>query len=96
MSAIETLIKTVLNHLDLDVEVLKEQVTSRIKAFETNVETLNATLIAHHKSLARIEDAIARVEAQISTIDIFASADERKPNGTGNALPPPVRPDETS
>lgn len=55
MSAIEGMVRTILSALDIDVEKLKEEVTGRIKNFETNLETLNATLIALHKSNKRIE-----------------------------------------
>lgn len=46
MSAIENMMRMVLSSLDIDVEGMKTEVTSRIVAFEANIATLNATLIA--------------------------------------------------
>lgn len=58
MSAMETLLRTVLNVSGVDVEEIKKEVTTRIAAFEANVETLNNTLIKHHQMLERIENKI--------------------------------------
>lgn len=55
MSAMEGLLRTVLNVSGIDIEEVKKEVTSRITAFEGNVETLNNTLISQHHHLAQIE-----------------------------------------
>jgi len=89
MSAIEGMVRTILSALDIDVEKLKEEVTGRIKNFETNLETLNATLIALHKSNKRIEaklDAICEyhnIRVTLPTANdtelVNERVDERKP-----------------
>lgn len=55
MSAMENMVRTVLKAMDLDVDQVKSEVTSRIVAFENNLATLNATLIAINGRLENIE-----------------------------------------
>ncbi len=58
MSAMENMVRTVLRALDVDVDTLKAEVTGRIVQFETNVQTLNTTLISLHERTARIEKTL--------------------------------------
>lgn len=66
MSAIENMMRMVLSSLDIDVEGMKTEVTSRIVAFEANIATLNATLIDHQKSLERIEQHLIVVRGALN------------------------------
>lgn len=59
MSALETMVRTVLGALDLDVDQVKGEVTSRIKAFEANLATLNATLISLDARMSAMEKNMA-------------------------------------
>lgn len=65
MSAMESLLKTVLNVSGVDIEEVKWEVTTRIAAFEANVETLNSTLIQHHEKLASIEKNLEALFAHL-------------------------------
>ena len=88
MSALESMIRTVLNAMDLDVEEVKAQVTSRIKAFEQNLATLNATLISHDTRLARIEKNLVTLMAKYD-LPYDLSTKGAPPNGhdTGGTVP---------
>ena len=44
MSAIENMIKMVLNALDIDADTIKTEVTNRVQQFEVNVNSLNAAV----------------------------------------------------
>lgn len=87
MSAIESMIRTILNSMDIDVEEIKEETTRRIKAFEGNLQTLNTTLINHHASLARIEADLTTLFAHFG-ITRPATAQGNVTNGTGNPATP--------
>jgi hypothetical protein len=65
----ERMLATVLRSMDIDVEKIKHEIGMRVKAFEDNVETLNTTLCAHHKSLQELESATARIEAVLASIE---------------------------
>lgn len=54
-TAIETMARTILRALDVDVEALKSETITRIAQFEQNVKTLNETLILLHEGVKRIE-----------------------------------------
>lgn len=58
---LENVVRTLLTSLEIDPEKLKEEVGGRIREFEHNIRVLNETLIALHKSNARIERNLARL-----------------------------------
>jgi NAD(P)H-dependent flavin oxidoreductase YrpB (nitropropane dioxygenase family) len=58
MSAMENMVRTILKSMDIDVEAMKAEVTSRIVAFEENVKTLNSTLITLLKRTEAIENKL--------------------------------------
>lgn len=74
MSAMESLLKTVLNVSGIDIEEVKTEVTTRIAAFEKNVETLNNTLISQHQRLETIEKNLEVLFAHLSLTYIKSEA----------------------
>jgi len=75
MSAMESLLRTVLNVSGVDIEEVKREVTTRIAAFERNVETLNNTLIQHHKKLDAIETNLETLFAHLGITYIKSAPD---------------------
>ena len=90
MSAMESMIKTILKAMDLNPDVIQREVTSRIAAFEGNVQTLNATLIAHHASLANIETNLRAICAKLEIpYAEKPTAKQETENGSNRTLPAP-------
>lgn len=61
MSAMENMVRTMLKALDVDVDTVKAEVTTRIVAFEENVKTLNGTLISIMETQGRMEHNLKRL-----------------------------------
>lgn len=66
MSAMENMIRTVLNAMDIDVETIKTDVLQRVKQFEDSVATLNATLISLHQESKRNAAMLESICAHLS------------------------------
>jgi hypothetical protein len=64
-SAMEVAIRTMLRAMDVDVEAVKAEVTSRIEKFEGNVTTLNNTLISIMEAQGRTERNLAALAAAL-------------------------------
>jgi len=79
MSAMESLLRTVLNVSGVDIEEVKREVTTRIAAFERNVETLNNTLIQHHAKLDAIETNLEALFAHLGITYIKSAAPAAPP-----------------
>ncbi|MDE2019914.1 MAG: hypothetical protein KGJ13_06250 [Patescibacteria group bacterium] len=99
MNTVEKMLRAVFSAMDLDVETVKSDVLERVAAFERNVETLNNTLIAHHRSLAGIETTLARIESHLGISQPTAKPQTETVNGItqgttgadfGRTLPPPT------
>lgn len=60
MSAMESLVATLLKASGVNPDEVKETIVARVKQFEDNVKTLNDTLISIQATQARIE---AKVDA---------------------------------
>lgn len=86
MSAMEGLLRTVLNVSGVDIDEVKREVTTRIAAFERNVETLNSTLIQHHKKLDTIETNLAALFAHLGLTYIESAAFSEPPPPAPAAL----------
>ena len=92
MSAMERLLKTVLNVSGVDIEEVKREVTTRIAAFEKNVEVLNNTLISQHQRLANLEANIERLFAHFQVTYIKSDAPAPVATSAQAAPPPPPPP----
>lgn len=71
MGTMENLVKIILNSLDLDVDGIKAEVTTRISAFETNVSVLTTALSALQYDVAHNR---AMLEAICAKLDIPTTA----------------------
>lgn len=91
-SAMEGMVRTMLRAMDIDVETVKAEVTTRILKFEGNIETLNNTLISIMETQARTERNL-RALASVLAPDLILEPIPAPPangataNGHGNALP---------
>lgn len=69
MSAIENMIKMVLNALDIDADTIKNEVTTRVQQFETNVQTLNAAVtrnaIDNHRNTVMLESICKHLNLEV-------------------------------
>lgn len=91
----EGMVRTMLRAMDVDVDVVKAEVTTRIAKFEGNIETLNNTLISIMETQARIErnqHALASALAPDLTLEPIPAppANGASANGrhdTGTSLP---------
>jgi len=92
MSAMETMVRTILSSLDIDVEAMKSEVTTRIVDFENNVKTLNSTLITLMQRTSAIENKLDLLLlhhgiAQPQTVSEKPPATEGTINGSGTISP---------
>ncbi len=93
MSAMENMVRTMLRAMDIDVDTVKQEVTSRIEKFEGNIETLNNTLIDIMATQRRVEQnqhAIAQAlcpEVNLAPIPAPPANNGAASNDTGNSLP---------
>lgn len=58
MSAMETMAANMLKALGIDPEAIKNEVTTRVEQFETNIDRLNNTLTRIEMRLIRIEEKL--------------------------------------
>jgi archaellum component FlaC len=72
----ESVVKTLVSTMGGDIDKLKSEVVTRVEAFEKNVQTLNDTLIAHHKALAAIEKDVRELHAKFDAF--FGMNDSKK------------------
>jgi phage shock protein A len=66
MSALDKMVAALMSASGINVEDVKEQVTTRIANFEQNVTTLNNTLISIMETQRRIEHNLKRICAALN------------------------------
>ena len=85
MSAMESMIRTVLASMDIDVEAMKGEVTTRIVAFENNVRVLNNSLIAIHQKQAQLDADMATLFAHFNIERPTANQEKTNDNNANGA-----------
>lgn len=102
MSAMEMLVKSVFNMLDLDPDQVKAEVLGRVKQFEDNVKALNtslANIFTRTDRLPHIERKLDAIMAHHSIPYPKETTNVRPANGSddnpGKSLPAPQGPSET-
>lgn len=89
MSAVEKMLATALKALDLPVEEIKAQVTTRIAQFEQNVKSVETALITIMRRQEQHDAILRAIAAQLGLnyerIEFPAPATKENENGHGNS-----------
>lgn len=85
MSAIDSMVKTLLRAMDIDPVEVEKMVTGRVKIFEDNLDLLNNTLI---KQEHRLTDLEANIKAllEFHGLEYKVTAKKEAANGSANPI----------